>query len=183
MLLTKKYLKELLNNMRISIPKNLEKDLLKRFGETCVDDEGYIRDFTAQDIHENVRKAVFDYENNKKITGEVKNLKIQLNKEYLDDLCLCVEKNTVFISSAVNIYLKSETTDIKLIESIDNRLHEIVYLLNRAYNRELIDLKNQARSYYKNWLILKNKDKTTANAVYIEYMILKHKIDSIERSY
>lgn len=62
MLLTKKYLKEILENMRISIPKDVEKELLDQYGSYATDDEGHIFEYTEQDIYEQLRKKLRPYE-------------------------------------------------------------------------------------------------------------------------
>ena len=58
MILTKNYLKKFQESMRISLPDNVEKKLLKEYGQPVVDDEGYIYVYTEQDIYEQIRKAV-----------------------------------------------------------------------------------------------------------------------------
>jgi len=42
--------------MRLSIPKNLEKDLLQMFGQPTVGEEGHVREYTEQVICEQLRK-------------------------------------------------------------------------------------------------------------------------------
>jgi len=63
MILTKKYLKEILENMRISIPKTLEQELLIEYGNYVTDDEGHVFEYTEQDILEQLRKRLRPYEN------------------------------------------------------------------------------------------------------------------------
>ena len=58
MLLTKKYLKSYQEDMRVSIPETLEKELLKDYGHLAVDDEGHVHDYTEQDICEQLRKRI-----------------------------------------------------------------------------------------------------------------------------
>jgi hypothetical protein len=58
MLLTKKKLKLFLENMRISITSDLEKDLLEQYGNIATDDEGHVVEYTEQDIYEQVRKKL-----------------------------------------------------------------------------------------------------------------------------
>lgn len=106
-------------------------------------------------------------------------MKIQLEKESLDDLYRCIEKNISFISTAINEYLEVK----ELVGVIEYRFDEIRYYLNKVYNLELIDLKKQSRAFYQKWLILKDKDKDTANAAYLEYIKIKCKIDSIENPF
>lgn len=99
-----------------------------------------------------------------------------LNKEYLDDLYKCSEENISFISTAINMYLHED----ELICCLEGKLNEIMYLMNRVYNPELIELKQRSRIHYQKWLKLKDSDKATANAVYLEYLDLKFKIEAIE---
>jgi hypothetical protein len=58
MLLTKTKLNLTLNNLRVSIPKGLEKELLDQYGKLVTDDEGHIFEFTEQDICEQLRKKL-----------------------------------------------------------------------------------------------------------------------------
>ena len=62
MLLTKKVLKEILENMRISIPEVLEKEILDLYGNYATDDEGHVFEYTEQDIYEQLRKKLRPYE-------------------------------------------------------------------------------------------------------------------------
>jgi DNA polymerase/3'-5' exonuclease PolX len=66
MLLTEKKLNIILGNMRISIPAELEKELLDRYGIFATDDEGHIFEYTEQDIYEQLRKKLRPYENSYK---------------------------------------------------------------------------------------------------------------------
>jgi hypothetical protein len=58
MLLTRTKLNLTLNNLRVSIPKGLEKELLDQYGKLVTDDEGHIFEFTEQDICEQLRKKL-----------------------------------------------------------------------------------------------------------------------------
>ena len=58
MLLTRTVLNLILNNLRVSIPKDLEKELLDQYGKLVTDDEGHIFEFTEQDICEQLRKRL-----------------------------------------------------------------------------------------------------------------------------
>jgi hypothetical protein len=58
MLLTRIKLNLTLNNLRVSIPKGLEKELLDQYGKLVTDDEGHIFEFTEQDICEQLRKKL-----------------------------------------------------------------------------------------------------------------------------
>ena len=50
MILTREYLEEYQRNMFISIPEDVCHELLEELGEVNVDDDGNFRDFTEQDI-------------------------------------------------------------------------------------------------------------------------------------
>ena len=58
MLLTKKDLKKYQENMRVYIPKELEKELLNIYGTLESDEEGNFYEFTEQDIYEQLRKII-----------------------------------------------------------------------------------------------------------------------------
>lgn len=58
MLLTKKALKSYLEQNRISISKEKESELLQAFGKPVIDDEGHLREYTEQDIYEQIRKLL-----------------------------------------------------------------------------------------------------------------------------
>ncbi len=58
MLLTRTKLNLTLNNLRVSIPKGMEKELLDQYGKLVTDDEGHIFEFTEQDIYEQLRKKL-----------------------------------------------------------------------------------------------------------------------------
>ena len=103
-------------------------------------------------------------------------MNILVNKEHLDNLHECIERNIDFTSTAINMYVHND----KLATVLEEKFREILYYLNQAYNPELVELKRQSRTYYQKWLGLKDTDKNTANAVYLEYLALKCKIDDIE---
>jgi hypothetical protein len=46
-------------NMRVSIPESLGKELLREYGHPAVDEDGRIREYTEQDIFEQLRKRIF----------------------------------------------------------------------------------------------------------------------------
>jgi len=48
----------LLEGMWVSIPESLEKEFLREYGHPVIDDEGYMRDYTEQDIYEQLRKRL-----------------------------------------------------------------------------------------------------------------------------
>ena len=58
MLLTKKDLKKYQENMRVYIPKELEKELLDIYGTLEPDEDGHFYEFTEQDIYEQLRKII-----------------------------------------------------------------------------------------------------------------------------
>ncbi len=58
MVLTKKDLDIYEKNIRKAIPDSVAKKLLLKLGQPFVDDEGHVREFSEQDIFEQVRKAV-----------------------------------------------------------------------------------------------------------------------------
>ena len=58
MILTKKSLRNLLENMWVSIPERLENELIDDYGHVVVDNEGDLREYTEQDIHEQIRKRL-----------------------------------------------------------------------------------------------------------------------------
>lgn len=103
-------------------------------------------------------------------------MNILVNKEHLDNLHECIQRNIDFASTAVNMHMH----DSKAAAVLEEKFREIHYYLNQAYNPELLELKRQARIYYQKWLSLKDTDKNTANAVYLGYLTLKCKIDAIE---
>lgn len=70
MLLTKKRLNTILENLRVSIPDDLEKELLDEYGYLAADDTGRVFEYTEQDICEQLRRKLRPYENANK---EVKN--------------------------------------------------------------------------------------------------------------
>ena len=58
MVLTKKYLEKYQNNTRKKIPDTVKKELLLGLGRPFIDEEGHVREYSEQDIFEQVRKAV-----------------------------------------------------------------------------------------------------------------------------
>jgi hypothetical protein len=62
MLLTKKALKKILQDRRVSIPAELEKELLDEYGNLVIDDKGHVFEYTEQDICEQLRKIVRPYQ-------------------------------------------------------------------------------------------------------------------------
>jgi hypothetical protein len=109
-------------------------------------------------------------------------MKIKVNKEYLEDLYRCICDNMDFFSTAVDMYI-SEAELPGLKEVLLSKVSDISYYLNRVYNPELMELKQQARTYYQTWLHLKDIDKNTAQSSYFEYLNVKRKIAEIENPF
>lgn len=103
-------------------------------------------------------------------------MNILVNKEHLDNLHEIIQRNIDFASTAINMYVHTE----EIAAVLEEKFREILYYLNQTYNPELVELKRQSRIYYQKWLSLKDTDKSTANAVYLQYMLLKCKIEDIE---
>ena len=61
MILTKKDLEEYQESTRTCIPTKLAKKLLRIYGNYAVDDEGHLREYTEQDIYEQIEKIIRDY--------------------------------------------------------------------------------------------------------------------------
>ena len=64
MILTKKGLKKTSQDWRVSIPAELEKELLDEYGSLVTDDEGHVFEYTEQDICEQLRKKLLPYAKN-----------------------------------------------------------------------------------------------------------------------
>jgi hypothetical protein len=103
-------------------------------------------------------------------------LNVMVNKEHIEDLHRCIEKNIDFTANIINNYVHND----ELAAVLEEKFREILFYLDRAYNPELVELKRRARMYYQKWLGLKDKDKNTANTVYLEYLKLKYKITEME---
>ena len=61
MVLTKKYLEEYQKNVRKKILGIVSTELLRELGKPFIDDEGHTREYSEQDIFEQVRKAFQQY--------------------------------------------------------------------------------------------------------------------------
>jgi len=61
MVLTKKDLEEYQNNSLKKIPDMVKKELLWELGQPFIDDEGHVREYSEQDIFEQVRKVLQRY--------------------------------------------------------------------------------------------------------------------------
>ncbi len=103
-------------------------------------------------------------------------MKILLNKDSMDELYQCVEENIDLMGTAIHMHI----FDDSLINFFEYKLNAILYCMKRAYNLELIELKKSARLHYQKWISLKNSEPVTANAVYLEYLQIKSKIEEIE---
>jgi hypothetical protein len=65
MLLKKKELNNILRGWRIwDIPYELKEELLEQYGNPVIDDDGHLRDYTEQDICEQLRKKLLPYAKN-----------------------------------------------------------------------------------------------------------------------
>ena len=59
MLLTRKELNNILRGWRIwNIPTELKEELLEQYGNPVIVDDGHLRDYTEQDICEQLRKKL-----------------------------------------------------------------------------------------------------------------------------
>lgn len=65
MLLTKKRLSTILETLRVTVPAELEKELLDQYGNLATDDEGHVFEYTEQDIYEQLKKKLRPYENDR----------------------------------------------------------------------------------------------------------------------
>jgi hypothetical protein len=64
MLLTKKGLRTILENLRVRVPAESEKELLYEYGSLVTDDDGHVFEYTEQDICEQLRKELRPYVKN-----------------------------------------------------------------------------------------------------------------------
>ena len=64
MLLTKKGIKTILENLMVRVPAELEKELLDEYGSLVTDGEGHVFEYTEQDICEQLRKRLRPDERN-----------------------------------------------------------------------------------------------------------------------
>ncbi len=58
MIMTKKELKRIQEDLRIAIPSDIEKELLDQYGHPVQDDKGHVFEYTEQDIYEQIRKLL-----------------------------------------------------------------------------------------------------------------------------
>lgn len=103
-------------------------------------------------------------------------MSIALNKECLDVLYRCIKENIRYISTVINVHVRRK----EIAALLERKLDEIMYYLNRVYNLELTDLKNQSKKHYLKWLAINDIYKKTADAIYIDYLRLECKIKDIE---
>jgi hypothetical protein len=54
-----------LENLRVKIPAELEKELLDEYGNFAANDAGHAFEYTEQDIYEQLRRKLHPYENNR----------------------------------------------------------------------------------------------------------------------
>lgn len=62
MLLTRKELRTILENFRVRVPAEVEKELLDEYGHLVTDDEGHVFEYTEQDLYEQLRKKLYPYQ-------------------------------------------------------------------------------------------------------------------------
>lgn len=103
-------------------------------------------------------------------------MSIVLYKEYMDDLYRCTKENIKYISAVMNSHVRMK----EIASTLEQRLDEIMYYLNRVYNLELTELKSQSKKHYLKWLATKDIDKKAADVIYVEYLRLECKIKDIE---
>ena len=103
-------------------------------------------------------------------------MNIMINKEYLDDLIKYIRENVDFISTVAAMHI----CDDELVSAIERKLHGILHFINRVYNPELVELQRQFSIYYQKWRSMKDTNEKTTNAIYLEYMALKSKIDGMD---
>jgi len=65
MLLTKKRLSTILEDLRVRIPAELENELLDEYSNLATDDAGHVIEYTEQDIYEQLRKKLCLYQKNR----------------------------------------------------------------------------------------------------------------------
>lgn len=95
-----------------------------------------------------------------------------VNREDLEDLVECVQRNTDYLFMAFLMHIH----DAEMKDACKQKLLEIKWYLDRVYDPQLAALKRQARMYYQKWLSLKDTDEKTAAQVYREYLKLQCKI-------
>ena len=63
MLLTRKMLNTILRNYRVQIPAELKNELLEKYGNLAINEDGRVTEYSEQDICQQLRKIVQPYEN------------------------------------------------------------------------------------------------------------------------
>ena len=63
MLLTKRMLNTILRNYRVQIPAKLKSELVEKYGNLAINEDGRVTEYSEQDICEQLRKIVQRYEN------------------------------------------------------------------------------------------------------------------------
>jgi hypothetical protein len=106
-------------------------------------------------------------------------LKKTVDKEALEDLYWCIERNTAMIRGHLYDNIESDELSAFLVGKLD----EIQFFMGKLYNQELNQLKEQARMYYQTWFHLKDTYPETAAAAYVQYLECKNKIKEIEFPY
>jgi len=62
MLLTRKMLNTILRNYRVQIPAELKNELLEKYGNLAINEDGRVTEYSEQDICEQLRKRVRPYQ-------------------------------------------------------------------------------------------------------------------------
>jgi hypothetical protein len=56
MILTRKVLKKYQENMRVYFSEEQQKEIIEKYGIVKADDDGHFREYTEQDVYEQLRK-------------------------------------------------------------------------------------------------------------------------------
>jgi hypothetical protein len=103
-------------------------------------------------------------------------VKKTVDKDALEDLYWCIERNTALIRG----HLYDNIHNDELVAFLIVKLDEIQFFMGKVYNLELNQLKEQARTYYQSWLHLKDTYPETAASVYVQYLECKNRIKEME---
>lgn len=60
--MNKSDIRKILASMRVSLPTDIEKELLEQYTDHIIDDEGHEIQYTEQDVYEQLRKKLYRYE-------------------------------------------------------------------------------------------------------------------------
>ncbi|HBL48975.1 MAG TPA: hypothetical protein DDZ65_01850 [Firmicutes bacterium] len=60
--MNKSDIRKILAGMRVSLPTDIEKELLEQYTGHIIDDEGHEIQYTKQDVDEQLRKKLYQYE-------------------------------------------------------------------------------------------------------------------------